>query len=305
MLLAALMLSLAPAPLSAAETVETVLIRQSLEKDRSGRRRGDVELVTSAYHEEGFSVFDGGGVIDPLGWKVAYESLEEYQTALGEDLRLKRYDIERTVTFINVWRDKAFAVTVDSGKVADRSTGATTPYAVTSLWTFRKENEEWFATALFSDVADSTRGRYQGDSGMVDADVAAFLTDEAKAWQDGDAAAVAGHFDKEFIFCDSYHEVNPAKWWVVFADAEELEEWLEERLALVSYDIDREVLHTSVGASRRTALAVTLDVVTGRYQKGDAVHSETRHVVWVLRKRGSGWRVTNLLSKINRPAAGS
>ena len=33
----------------AAETAETMLIRQVLEKDRSGRRRGDIELTLSKY----------------------------------------------------------------------------------------------------------------------------------------------------------------------------------------------------------------------------------------------------------------
>ena len=300
-----LVLAMVPDGLSAGETAETVLIRQALEKDRSGRRRGDVELIISAYDEDRFVAYDGNGVIDPLGWTVRHEDLEHCEAALEEDLRTKRYDIQRIVTFIDVWKDKAFATTFDSGLVVDRSTGTSLPHEEINLWTFRKEDDKWFVTAVLSNIADSTAGRYKGESTAIDGDLADFLADEAQDWRDGDAAGVAGHFDDEFIGYDAFHEVSPAKWWIVFGDADEFEGWLDERFALVEYDVQREVLHTSLGPAGQEAVAVTRDRVTARHAKGDAVHSDERLVVWTLSKRGGSWRVTNMLSKIRRPAAGT
>ncbi|MDA0335934.1 MAG: hypothetical protein O2782_12265, partial [bacterium] len=55
-----------------AETTETILIRQALEKDRSGRRRGDVELVLSAYDRDRVVIYDADGSSDGRGWSVRF-----------------------------------------------------------------------------------------------------------------------------------------------------------------------------------------------------------------------------------------
>ncbi len=100
---AALALVVPTIPPAAAETAETVLIRQTLEKDRSGLRRGDAELVASAVAGN-FVHYDARGYMDPVGWTIPEGSVSSYAEALEADLAARRYDISRTVTlFQNVW----------------------------------------------------------------------------------------------------------------------------------------------------------------------------------------------------------
>ena len=283
-----------------ADAAATLLIHQALGKELSGRRRGNIELMASAYDEKRFVVYDGGGRVDPVGWKVVHESASEYARALEEDLRASKYDIQRTYLLVNVLEGRAFVAVVDSGSVIDPATGAASQYWVNDLWFFEKRDEEWFATGFIHDIGDSTAGRFAGDV-AVDRELAEFLEEEAQEWRDGSAGSLSGFYDDRITVVDAYGLVTPASWIVVFSGEKVWKEWLDNRLELTTYDIERKVVHTSMGASGTEALAVAHEKVTVGHTLGDANHSADRHVMWTLSKRGGSWRVTNLFWHLRRP----
>ena len=283
-----------------ADAAATLLIHQALGKELSGRRRGNIELMASAYDEKRFVVYDGGGRVDPVGWKVVHESASEYARALEEDLRASKYDIQRTYLLVNVLEGRAFVAVVDSGSVIDPATGAASQYWVNDLWFFEKRDEEWFATGFIHDIGDSTAGRFAGDV-AVDRELAEFLEEEAQEWRDGSAGSLSGFYDDRITVVDAYGLVTPASWIIVFSGEKVWKEWLDNRLELTTYDIERKVVHTSMGASGTEALAVAHEKVTVGHTLGDANHSADRHVMWTLSKRGGSWRVTNLFWHLRRP----
>ena len=291
-LIPALALLLPALPAWGAETAETVLIRQALEKDRSGMRRGDAELVASAMAEN-FVHYDARGSVDPAGWTIPHEDLASYAGDLETDLQARRYDISRTVTFLHVYKQKALVTTVDSGWVQDRATEERQPYARTSLWTFRKLDEEWLATGLVSALGDSASGPAPAGSAAPEA-LSSFLMGEAADWTDGDAGGVLDHFDEEFVGYDSYTSSNPAKLVVIFGNAEEFEEWLRERLSLVDYTVERSVVSAKLGAGGTEAIAITDETVSVAHRQGTATSERQRRVVWTLSRRSGAWKVTNM-----------
>ena len=276
------------APLPAGETAETVVIRQILEKDRFGRRRGDAETVTHGYDRNRFVVYDGAGSIDARAWTVRYASLGEYQASLEADLAANRYDISRSVPFLKVWKNRAFATTLDSGVVIDRAGDSRRAFVQRTLWSFRKDDEKWQATSLVVAVGDTSDG---GSAGRLeDPDVAAALEEDARNWSEGRGADILGGVHEDFVGIDCYHSSNPAAWLTVFADREEFAGWLERRLELVDYDIERTLLHAvSMGDE---AVAVTRDRITAAYTAGDARLEQDRVSAWLLTRSDGGWRIT-------------
>jgi hypothetical protein len=290
----ALALALVAAPddrCEAGETAETILIRQTLEKDRSGRRRGDVELMMSACHES-FVTYDARGYIDPAGWVVEHESLEAREAALRAELEANRYEIARRVTFLQVWKEKAVATVEDSLWVTDRASSERRRDGETSLWTFRKLDEDWLATSLVANLGDSTAGPYSGSAGEPDADIARVLGSEAEAWGQGSAGGILDLYDDEYLGIDQLHSSNTAKILITFSDAEELEEWLDQRLELVDYDLERKVVQTTVGPEGNEAVAITEETVVASRRLGDAVDKASRRMAWALSRSGGDWKVT-------------
>ena len=88
---------------------------------------------------------------------------------------------------------------------------------------------------------------------------------------------------------DAYFSSNPAKWLIVFADREEIDEWLDDRLEVVDYSLERSVLHAAVHGAE--AVAVTRDRVTATYASGDARVTEDRFSTWLLTRSGGSWQV--------------
>jgi len=276
------------------ETAETVLIRQAIEKDRTGRRRGDAELATSVYAEN-FVAYAGHNLIDPVGWTVQHENPESYRASLGEVLQRTRYDIRRSVTFLHVWKEKAMVTTVDSGWVVDRASGGKSEYASTSFWMFHKDGEDWLVTGLIEALGDTTAGPHPGTGAAPDADIAALLEEEAKGWRDGDATAILSCFGDDFTGYEGFFSSNPALWYIILENAEEMDEWLEDRLPLVDYELQRQVIHTSLNADGTEALAVTREQVTASPNQGDVKHRLDRRVVWTLSRKTGTWKVTNMM----------
>ena len=127
--------------LHAAETPETLLIRQSLGNDKFGHRRGDVDLALSTYAEN-FVAYEGHNSADPRSWSVLHEDRAGFAQALATDLKTNRYDMERAVPFVLVLEKKAIATTLDSGQVVDLQSSAARPLKVQRLWTFSKTEEK-------------------------------------------------------------------------------------------------------------------------------------------------------------------
>ncbi|MEE2658783.1 MAG: hypothetical protein VX733_09790 [Candidatus Latescibacterota bacterium] len=271
------------------------MIRQTLEKDRSGRRRGDAELVMSAFRDNEVVVYDGHASIDTRAWTVLHESREAFGSSLVRDLQANDYDIERTVTFINVWEKRAFATVLDSGMVTDRATGESRVIIEEVLWTFLKEDEQWRATALVVDVGDSTSGPAAGSP--PNAEVQEALVAEAAAWSEGNARDVLSHVDEGILVIECGYSSNPAKWLTIFSTFDELEKWVDGRLDRMDYEVDRQVVHTSVGANRSEAIAVTRDVIRAKYFAGDAEVRQERLSTWMLTRQGGDWKARQVLIK--------
>ena len=275
-------------PLPAGETAETVVIRQILEKDRFGRRRGDAETVTHGYDKSRFVVYDGAGSIDARAWTVRYASLEEYQAFLEADLAANRYDITRAVLFLKVWKNRAFATTLDSGVVVDRAGDSRRDFVQRILWSFRKDDERWKATGLVIAVGDTSDGGAAGR--LEDPEVAAALEEDARNWSEGRRGDILAGVDEDFVGTDCYHSSNPAAWLTIFADREEFAKWLEHRLDRVDYDVERTLLHAvSLGDE---AVAVTRDRITATYLAGDSRLEQDRVSAWLLTRGDGGWRIT-------------
>ena len=287
------LLLLLPIESAFAATAETILIRQSLEKDRSGRRRGDAELVLSAYDEDRFVAYDAAGSADGRAWSILHDSRESMEQALKADLETRRYDIQRDVVLISVWKDKAFVTTLDSGAVIDAGTGARQPYAESLLWTFRKLDEEWLVTGVIIALGDTDAGPA---AGTVQADdVVESLMDHAQQWNDDSHSGITGTLSEEAVITDSYFSSNPAKWLIMFSDREEIDEWLDDRLTAVEYDIERTVLHAVVKGDE--AVAVTQDRVTASFTSGTEPLTQESLTTWFLTRSGGSWVVAWSWSK--------
>ena len=283
----------------AADTAETVLIRQTLEKDRFGRRRGDVELIRSSYHED-FVAYDGHDLADPVGWTVSHEDPDSYMEALASDLADKRYDVDRTVLFLTVLENMAIGAVVDSGDVIDRSLGTSLPYKNKSLWSFRKIEDRWLATSLVQALGDSAAGPFAGTPSSS-AEIEQFLSDEAAAWNDGSGSGITGALDPQPRIVDAADKFDPAGWILLFTGLPEYSGWLDLRLQTVDYELERQVLHCSVGPTGTQALAVGHERLAARHQLGTARHDRERTVVWTLSKQSGDWLITNLFLNIRRP----
>ena len=283
-----------------ADAASTLLIHQALGKELAGRRRANIELMTTVLDKDRFVVYDAKGQGDPIGWSILHESVENYTPALERDLKIHKYDIQRTYVLTNVAEGKAFVAIVDSGIVTDRATGGASQYLANNLWMFEKKKEEWLATAFIHNVGDTNAGRFDGPTSAAP-DLEKFLRKEAQAWRDGSANTIAGLYHPSITVFDAYHTDAPTGWVIIFSKGEIFNEWLAKRLDLTRYDIERNVIHTNISASGTEALAITQDRVTVSHNLGNANHSADRHVLWTLSKQGGDWLVTNLFWNLRRP----
>jgi hypothetical protein len=282
----------------AAETAETVLIRQTLDKDRVGRRRGDVDLIRSSYLET-FVAYSGNGLADPVGWTVVHEDPDSYLEALGADLADNRYDVVRTVLILTVLKDMAIGAVVDSGQVIDRASGVVHPYKDKSLWSFRKIEDRWLAESVVQALGDSAAGLFSGTP-STSAEIEEFLKDEASAWNDGNSSAIAASFAPESRILDAAGKSDPISWIILFTGMPEYNSWVDSRLQSVDYTLERDILQTSVGPTGSQGLAVARERLVARHQLGTAEHKVERLVVWTLSKQSGDWQISNLLLNARR-----
>ena len=282
----------APLPTAASEATEGVIIRQALEKERFGRRRGDVELALGICSPR-FVVYDGAGAADMLAWTVKHSTPEAFASSLAEELATMRYDVIRSVTFLKVIENEAIVTVVDSGHAIARESGERQPYRSANLWRFRKQEERWLATSLVADFGDSTLGPFTGlPAGEGAAGVVETLRAEAEGWSDGDAGAIVSNLDEHFTAFDAYDKFGVATWLIIFNNPQGYESWLTRRFDLTDYEVKRKVVHVSVDGDE--ALAVTSDDVVTSHRLGSATHGENRHVFWTLSRRSGDWKIVDM-----------
>ena len=282
----------------AAETPETVLIRQVLSTEKSGHRRGNADLAIQAYADH-VVVYEGHRSADPRGWTIIRENRAALARALAADFEHRRYDLNRTVLFVLARNDKAIVATQDSGLVIDRQSGTSRPLDVYRLWTFTKDDDDWLAASVFQNIADTTAIASAPAASATE--IAALLEREVGAWQSKDIGAIVAAVDEDFVACDAYHLMDRTKWRIAFSDAEEFEDWLKKRLTYANYTIDRRVIYTHLGENGLTALAVTQETVSVSYEKGSAIHSIKRYVFWGLSRRSGTWKITQVLANLPIP----
>ena len=294
LLLALLLVFIAAAAHGVADTPETLLIRQALNNDKFGIRRGieHLDVALSAVAKD-FVAYTGNNTLDPRGWQILHEDRDAYAAALSADLTAHQYDIERAVPHILVLEKKAVATTLDSGYVVDRQSGERRFVKSERFWTFMKFDEEWLATSFVDDMGDATAGP-RHDS-IEDADLLEVLKEDGDNWKSGSTGSIVGMLHEDFTGFNGVAAVTPASWTILFPDSAVFEKWLAKRMERTVYEIEREVLYTTVGPNGKEALALTLDHVTTNYDAGPVVHNLDRYVLWTFSRRSGRWQVTNAL----------
>ncbi len=275
--------------IDAAETPETILIRQTLSNDLSGHRRGDDELVLTAY-DQNFAAYNAHGSADPRAWTITHESRDAFAAALTSDLAANRYETERTIPSIQVRAPVATATTIDSGQVIDRQSGAMQRVRMTRFWTLLKREDRWQVTAVVENLGDSTATIA---ASTLNGEITAVLNREKEAREAGDGAAITALFAEHFSGYNGKDVLTPATWQLIFNGSEELEKHLKRRLPYVHYQLDRTMLHTHVKGQE--ALAITHEKISATHERGPAKHEDERYVLWTLSRRSGAWKITNML----------
>ncbi|MBI2504824.1 MAG: nuclear transport factor 2 family protein, partial [Candidatus Latescibacteria bacterium] len=279
------------------ETPETLLIRQALDNDKFGRRRGEVDLALSALAPQ-VVVYAGQRSADPRAWQVLHENLDAFKGAVEQDLRANRYEIERQVPYIHVRGKKAIVTTLDSGQVVDRASGTARPFRSECLWYFAKIEDKWLATGVVQAFGDELLVPASG--GGVE-EIAEVLREEEEGWEQGSAGGLAGLYDEDFIIMDAVDLLRPEKWVLLLGATEELEKWLDKRLQRTRYQLDRQVVHTYLSPGGREALVLTREQVRATYESGPVTHQLDRWVLWTLSRRSGSWKITSALYRLGLP----
>ena len=282
----------------AGETPETLLIRQVLDNDKFGMRRGDADLSLSGFSEK-LVVYDAQKNPNPQAWIIKHETLATFAVSIETDLASRRYDITRQVSSITVSGHKAIATTIDSGQVIDRDNGVTTPFSTKRFWIFQKTKNEWLAHTLVNAWHDSSTIAVA--TSVPNTDIAAVIEDERAAWENGSSSAILSLFDEQFTGYDAAQNQAPASWSILFQDAKELTTWLNKRLDSTSYTIKRQLLFAQIGSNGAEAIALTQEDLSTEYNRGPAKQNLKRQILWTLSKRTGNWKITNMVLNFGVP----
>ena len=124
------------------------------------------------------------------------------------------------------------------------------------------------------------------------------LKAEEESWEQGSTGAIAGLYVEKLAAYNSGNKVEPQSWKIIFGHREDWESWLTKRLRHAMYEIDRNVVYTTVGADGQEAIAVTRETVTTKYDKGPAIHSLDRYVLWLASRKSGSWRISQVFFDI-------
>ncbi|NKB67487.1 MAG: hypothetical protein GKR89_10530 [Candidatus Latescibacteria bacterium] len=278
------------AVLEAAETPETVLIRQLLNAENFAHRRGDIDQMLSFYASSA-AIYQGDAAMDPRKWSILHEQPAAFGQALAAEGPYQRV---RTVAFVHVLEDRAFATTQD--EASDRQGGIGQADPGRALWFLAKEQDVWKITGVVHFWAEWA-GR-PAASEPISPQIRALLQSESESWTQQQPEAVVDLYDKGFMALDGYGTVTPPTWKIVFAGHRAWGDWVRLRLLRAHYQIQRRIVYTHLGATGQKALAVSRDALTTTYKRGPATHQLNRYVVWFLSRQGDQWRISRLLYHI-------
>tara|TARA_B100001250_G_scaffold409587_1_gene434238 strand:+ start:19988 stop:20908 length:921 start_codon:yes stop_codon:yes gene_type:complete len=274
----------------ASETPETILIRQTLRLDLSGKRRSDSDIALSAY-DKSFVAYNAENNNDPRRWNVVIEGRQALENNLKNDLKIYRYELQRTIPNIKVRGLVATATSLDSGKVVNRDTGEIEPVFETQFWTLVKEDDDW---SISSNVRNVGSNSIESTDYSIDDDIKSLLTRISKTRQSGDLSTT-DFFSKNFIGYDANNNFDPASWNIIFSGSEEFSKYLAQRTPHVDYTINRTLTSARVGPSGHEAIAMTRETVLAHHKKGESKHSIKRNVFWTLSKQNEDdWKVTSM-----------
>ena len=276
--------------LYSSETPETILIRQTLRLDLSGKRRSDSDIALSAYNKN-FVAYNAGNNNDPRRWNVIVEGRQALGNNLKNDLKTYRYELQRTIQNIKVRGLVATATSLDSGKVVNRDTGEIEPVYETQFWTLVKEDDDWSISSNVRNVGNNSVGSTKY---YIDEDIKTLMTRISKARQSGNLSTT-DFFSKNFIGYDANNNFDPVSWNIIFSGSEEFSKYLDQRTPHIDYTINRSLTSTHVGPSGHEAIAMTRETVLARHKKGESKHNIKRNVFWTLSKQNEGdWKVTSM-----------
>ena len=277
--------------INAAETPETILIRQTLRMDLSGKRRSDSDLVISAY-DKNFVAYNAGNIDDPREWNVLFEGRQSLLNSLESDLKNNKYELQRTIPTIKVRGLVATATSLDSGNVVNRNTGKIQTIYETKFWTLVKRDEKW---TISSTIRNIGKENIKSTNHSVDKDIEALLLEISKARESGNSSVLTDSFSEYFIGYDAINKFDPISWNIIFGGSEEFSEYLAQRSPNVDYTIDRKVISSKIGKSGYEAVAMTNETVLVRHKRGQAEHRIKRNVFWTLSRQDEGnWKITSM-----------
>lgn len=277
--------------INAAETPETILIRQTLRMDLSGKRRSDSDLVISAY-DKNFVAYNAGNIDDPREWNVLFEGRQSLLNSLESDLKNNKYELQRTIPTIKVRGLVATATSLDSGNVVNRNTGKIQTIYETKFWTLVKRDEKW---TISSTIRNIGKENIKSTNHSVDKDIEALLLEISKARESGNSSVLTDSFSEYFIGYDAINKFDPISWNIIFGGSEEFSEYLAQRSPNVDYTIDRKVISSNIGKSGYEAVAMTNETVLVRHKRGQAEHRIKRNVFWTLSRQDEGnWKITSM-----------
>ena len=277
--------------INAAETPETILIRQTLRMDLSGKRRSDSDLVISAY-DKNFVAYNAGNIDDPREWNVLFEGRQSLLNSLESDLKNNKYELQRTIPTIKVRGMVATATSLDSGNVVNRNTGEIQTIYETKFWTLVKRDEKW---TISSTIRNIGKENIKSTNQSVDKDIEALLIEISNARESDNSSVLTDSFSEYFIGYDAVNKFDPISWNIIFGGSEEFSEYLAQRSPNVDYTIDRKVISSNIGKSGYEAVAMTSETVLVRHKNGQAEHSIKRNVFWTLSRQDEGnWKITSM-----------
>lgn len=275
----------------ASETPETILIRQTLRMDLSGKRRSDFDLAISAYGKN-FVEYNAGNYDDPRKWDVLIEGHQALLNRLKNDVKTYRYELQRTIPTIKVRGLVATATSLDSGNVVNRDTGEIQNIYETQFWTLIKEDDDWSISSTVRNVGNNS---VDSTDYSIDDDIKTLLTRISNARESGDLSTLTDFFSKHFIGYDANNNFDPVSWNIIFSGSEEFSKYLAQRTPHVDYTINRTLTSAHVGPSGHEAIAMTRETILASHKKGDSKHSIERNVFWTLSKQNEGdWKVTSM-----------
>lgn len=291
----------------AAETTETIAIREVFAKEVTGWKRGDVNLALSAYAPY-FTGYNGAESADPADWRVCCENLDRLEERLTEEFSRTRYDIYRVPVYFNVSvpvAEKAIVVTEESGTRTDRGTGAQEAFEYTNLWTFAKIEDKWKITSFVYRTSPDTVASgtpydlfpTEDETGTDPQDpLWRTLEKEAKGWQESSGGAIASLCTEEFTGYEGYGNADLKTWQVNFSDTDILKAFFKKRFSRAEYEMSRTPVHFSILGDK--ALVVTAEKGKTSHRATGATREFDARTLWTLVKKGGGWRITSSVGRI-------